>query len=354
MDATRLGRLSPRACAIGILVGFALFLIGAQLPYWETCFAGSRCLRNRLIDFTPNPASNNDAWAVSLWLARLGPLLLAAGLIHRVPVARRRAAGYVVFLGLVLVALYLLITLPFVPRAPWEAGAALWPLGAVVMLLFASFAANDGRASEKDSRAASPRLWFLLILLGIFSTGAALLIGSQAMAHVFAAGMTLLVTSMLLARRGSRPRPGSMANLRWAGAALLAGSALVAASNFVAWGEQDPHLTVPIRTEFLFDLARPDFWEGVLAMALIAGPVAASVTALRGHLVSGVLIGGATAGFYWLLVSISFGLTRPGFWDASPGVHLIVAGLTLMLVGIVYLASRGAGPPHVTGAVESV
>ncbi len=145
-------RAVRNAPELGVVVGICFFLIGAQLPYSDACIGMDFSCPERWIDLTAGHTSRDSVEVVVISYGRLAPLLVAAGLILRSRENRRFAAGFIAFVAGILVARYFQTVAPQLLLAgSWEPGAALWPLGAVVMLISAGAVnrtrLDPGRAS---------------------------------------------------------------------------------------------------------------------------------------------------------------------------------------------------------------
>lgn len=281
------------------------------------------------MDLTPELHTNNDSWAVTRSLARLMPVLAAIYLMHRTQLHRRQAAGFVASAGIILIGLYLFLAMPplFLVGA-WEPGAALWPLGATVMLIAAVRARKEDAAPPEGPDRIG---WLVLLAFGIVLILAALWIDVVPAAYLFALGTTALVTGILIASpgRASGPRFGHIWIRRLLALPLLVGAAMIAVPSFVAFGDR-PQPTV--RVEFLFAPERPDLWDAIATLAIVAGAVMASVDLMRRGSIGRFSVGGATAGASWMFVPAIITFAGAGDWLApNRETH------TILILGGVFL-----------------
>lgn len=326
--------------ATGVLVGFCFFLIGAQMPYSEFCApSGFPCHARTLIDLTHDRHVSNDLEIVVSWYARLATVLVAGFIMYRSQVSRLRAAGFVAFTSLIALALYPFYVAPsWLAARAWEPGAALWPIGAGVMLISAMLSARiENSAGRSVTTADGPRL--VVMLLGAALSAASVTVPREAALYLLPLGVAGLVWGFLRTRDDERASSESktIERARWLGAPLLVGSALVVASYFVSWGIRAGP-SVPIRLEFLFSLDRDDFWLAVFVLTVIAGAVVASLHLVLRGTVSRFLIGAAAAGAVWMVPVVA----RIGRGELhtvhseQPGSYVLAAGVLLMLATAIF------------------
>lgn len=344
-DSKRAWRLLLRTPAVWTLAGFCLFLIGAQLPYAESCSPHIGCFRWRLMDLTPELHTNNDSWAVTASLARLMPVLAAIYLMHRAQLHRRQAAGFVAVAGIILIGVYLFVAMsPLFAVGAWEPGAALWPLGATLMLIAAARSRKED-AAPPDGPERDRIGWLMLLAFGIVLILAALWIDVVPAAYLFALGTTALVTGILIASpgRASGPRFGHIWIRRLLALPLLVGAAMIALPSFFAFGDR-PEPTV--RVEFLFAPERPDLWDALLTLAIVAGVVMAAVDVMRRGSIGRFSLGGATAGATWVFVPAIIAFAGSGDWlapDREADVNLTLGGVGLIWATLLLPLARHNG-----------
>ena len=275
-------------------------------------------------------------------------MLVAIPLIFLSHVNRLRAAGFVAVVGAILIALYpaYVASLWFNGRG-WEFGAALWPLGACLMWVSAILAARVQESlTHTPSLTRAQRL--IMILLGIALIGASLTLRVEAVAFLFAVGVTAFVGGVLSAEYGDGPvEARSIRTSRWLGGPLLVGSGMILASNFVPWGAgRFPYL--PIRLQYLFNPAQDDLWTAILTLVEVAAGFAAAALIFASSGVSHVLIGGATAASIWMLPVVArvVGGEIHTNEPVGPGAYWFTAGVLLVLASAIYIseARRGSEP----------
>ena len=243
-------------------------------------------------------------------------------------------------MGLILVALY-----PYYVASLWfnahglEFGAVLWPLGACLMLISAILAARVQESpSHTSSLTRAQRL--IMILLGIALIGVSLTLRVEAVAFLFAVGVTAFVGGVLSAEYGGGSvEPKRVRTARWLGVPLLIGSAMSLASNFVPWGAgRFPYF--PIRYQYLFNLAHDDLWTGILALVEVSAGFAAAALIFARSRVSHVLIGGAIAGSIWMFPAVAHlvGAEIHTADPTGPGHYLFSAGVLLVLASAIYIS----------------
>lgn len=284
------------------------------------------------MDLTPELHTNNDSWAVARSLARLMPVLAAIYLMHRAQLHRRQAAGFVASAGIILIGVYLFLAMPpLFAVGAWEPGAALWPIGATLMLIGAARARKEDAAPPEGPE--RHRIgWLMLLASGIVLILAALWIDVDPAAYLFALGTTALVTGILTAPPG-RASAGRFAHIwirRLLTVPLLLGAAMIALPTFFAFGDrQEP----TVRVEFFFVLERPDLWRALVTLAIVAGAVMAAADVMRRRSIGRLSLGGATAGASWVFVPAIIAFAGSGDWLApnrEGDVILILGGVFLV------------------------
>lgn len=320
-----------------IIIGLVLFLVGAQLPYEEICpppFA-RRCLARTYIDLTPTRAS--DGWSMWFWYARLGALLVALFLILRGGSHSRRAAGFVVFFSLMAIGGYLSTAMLHVVFGAWEPGAALWPLGALIMLA-AALRVRGPEQVQPAVSAAHVRKPLVVMVSAAALIGVAAALEEDLAGYLFAFGAVVFVAGALTLR-GRAERKGHGWRRLLALPLALAG-VFVAVTYFVPWVEREYDYLL-IRTAYMFDVRRDDFWEIFSLLGFVAGPVAAALDVAARARVRPLFVGGVLFTAYWLSDTVIITLT--GAWpDYSPewglGVFLALVAVVLMWTTVFFLA----------------
>lgn len=284
------------------------------------------------MDLTPELHTNNDSWAVVRWLARLMPVLAAIYLMHRPQLHRRQAAGFVASTAIILIGLYLFLAMsPLLAVGAWEPGAALWPIGATVMLIGAVRAhRQDAAPPEGPERRRIG--WTILLAFGIVLILAALWIDVDPAAYLFALGTTALVTGILIGPPG-RASAGRFAHIwirRLLAVPLLLGAAMIALPTFFEFGDrQEP----TVRVEFLLAPERPELWDALLTLAIVAGAVMAAAGGMRRGSIGRFSRGGATAGASWMFAPGIVFFGGSGDWLApnrETDIILILGGVFLI------------------------
>ena len=335
--------IARHAPEIGVVVGICLFLIGAQLPYWDGCFGEHLpCHPRRWIDLTASRYTSNSVLVVVTSYGRLAPLLVATALIFWSRENRRFAAGFIAFLAGILVTRYFGTVVPQeLVAGSWEPGAALWPLGAIVMLVSAI---SVTRSPHDPGRSAFTMGWrpaLTATLGGIGLIVAGLTIHVEAAAYLYPLGATALVSAHLALRKQPEPSDAPSSSLRrsrWLIAPLLIGVACILAS-FVVPASRGEFTYTAVRLDFLLHPTTYDFWAALAALVIVAGAVMTAIRLLIRSEVSHFLLGGATAGAYWLFVSATISIAGAILDPDSlpgPAVYLVCAGVLILWVSALW------------------
>lgn len=308
------------------------------------------------MDLTPELHTNNDSWAVTRSLARLMPVLAAIYLMHRAQLHRRQAAGFVVSAGIILIGVYLYLAMsPLFAVGAWEPGAALWPIGATLMLIGAARARKEDAAPPEGPERGRIG-WLVLLASGIVLILSALWIDVDPAAYLFALGTTAVVTGILIAPTGS-VSAGRFEHIwvrRLLAAPLVLGAAMIAVPAFVALGDRPGP---SVRLEFLFAPQRSDLWDALLTLAIVAGVVMAAVDVVRKGSIGRFILGGATAGANWVFVPALIAFAGSGDWlapDREADVNLTLAGVFLIwatLLSPLARRSSDSSDPHTKVAI---
>ena len=341
-----------RRGAAAVFIGLGLFLIGAQVPYERFCYGEGTCISRRLIDLTSDPHTSNSIWFVVPWYARLGLLFVTAWLIARGSSARRSAAGYVAFTGLILASLYPSHVVPMVVAGgDWMPGAVLWPLGGIMMSLVA-FQVARSDATNDDLPVTRPR-WSIIGLAGIGLTAAGLFAGRVVewwpVALLYPIGLVLVMTGVLTALGGRSPvREGPRVRSRFVAIVLLVAASAVVWSNFLPATEEDDFAYPTVISGEFLTPRTTDFWVVVTSVVVASGAVLAAFQLFRARPIDAFLAGGVIAGASSILTTGVFGIVHVALdadMSVREGFYLYVGGAVLILAAC--LAARlGSGRPR--------
>jgi len=131
-------------------------------------------------------------------------------------------------------------------------------------------------------------------------------------------------------------------NRRVVGALVGAiGALVVAGSTFMTWfgGRQPDEIPLAQLIQGSNAGSTSDFWGSIAAALGIVGAVGLLGTLLRSRflLALGWLVGAATVGLLWVMLTIGDHMTDD---DPGGGVWLSIAGLAVLLIGLVVMGPR--------------
>ncbi|MGH8776204.1 MAG: hypothetical protein ACRDWI_13905 [Jiangellaceae bacterium] len=144
---------------------------------------------------------------------------------------------------------------------------------------------------------------------------------------------------------GRRHEDGGVTGRRTAGAVVGAlGGAGVAASAYLEWLDDQTPRDMPLERLFQTEISggSSSYWTSVAAPLAIAGVIALIGLVLRSRLVLTVagLVGLATLALWIVMTAIDLSPDDLEASDYQPGVWVCVAGLVVLLIGIVGMGRR--------------